>query len=73
MVLSVVTAGSAVRGCRMQEKICKNCEYHQYEDIDCGFVCVNSDSDKCADWTPSNYSCKHFAVKKDYRTLRGDK
>ena len=57
----------------MQEKICKNCEYHQYENFSMSFVCVNADSDKCADWTPSNYSCEHFAVKKDYKILRGDK
>ena len=72
MVLSVVTADLAVRGYRMQEKICKNCEYHQYEDIDCGFVCVNADSDKCAEWTPSNYSCECWESKKDYKVIRGE-
>ena len=71
MVLNVATADSAVRGCRMQEKICKNCEYHQYEGFSMSFVCVNADSDKCADWTPSNYSCEHFTVKKDYEIVRG--
>jgi hypothetical protein len=54
----------------MQEKICKNCEYHQYEDIDCGFVCVNADSDKCAEWTPSDYSCEHWKERNEYKIIR---
>lgn len=56
----------------MDDKTCKNCEYHKYEDIDRGFVCVNSDSDKCADWTPSNYGCEHWACKEFYKIIRSE-
>ena len=56
----------------MHEKICKNCEYHKYEDIDRGFICVNADSDRCADWTASNYSCECWERKKDYKVIRGE-
>lgn len=73
MALSVVIKGLAVRGYKMQEEICKNCEHHKYVDIDTGFICVSKDSDCYANWTPSNYGCNCFDVKKDYRALRGDK
>lgn len=38
-------------------KNCGNCKYHVHEDIDDGYVCVNSDSEHCTDWTDDNYSC----------------
>lgn len=38
-------------------KICGNCKYHQFENIDNGWVCVNSDSEYCADWTEYNDTC----------------
>lgn len=31
-------------------KCCATCEYIRFEDIDQGYVCVNSDSDYCDDW-----------------------
>lgn len=51
-------------GKQATKRTCSRCEYHCYEEFCMGFVCVNADSDMCADWTPSDYSCEHFAPKK---------
>lgn len=40
-----------------QAKICGTCQYHRYEDIDDDWVCVNADSEFCADWTSYTDSC----------------
>lgn len=37
---------------------CGTCRYHQHESIDDGWVCVNDESDNCADWTEYNDSCE---------------
>lgn len=42
------------------KKICGNCKYHQHEDIDDGWVCVNDSSENLADWTETYDSCEHF-------------
>lgn len=41
----------------MNEKCCGTCKYHQHENIDDGWVCVNSDSEYVADWTEYNDWC----------------
>lgn len=33
------------------DQCCGNCKYHQHEDVDDGWVCTNSESDYCSDWT----------------------
>ena len=33
------------------EQCCGTCKYHHHESIDDGWVCVNSDSEYCTDWT----------------------
>ena len=36
------------------------CKWHKFENISDGFVCVNSDSDYCADWTEYGDSCEEW-------------
>lgn len=45
------------------EKCCENCEYFQYEKIDQGYVCVNGDSEYCADWVEPEHSCSDWEEK----------
>lgn len=49
-----------MRSDRDQEEICGTCKWHQHEDIDDGWVCVNPDSDNRADWTDYNDSCQDW-------------
>lgn len=44
------------------DKICKTCRYHEHEDISDGYVCVNDESEMCADWTEDDYSCEHWEM-----------
>ena len=44
------------------DKTCKTCRYHRHEDISDGYVCVNADSDKVADWTEDDYSCDKWEM-----------
>ena len=45
---------------RDTREICGNCKYHKHEDIDDGWVCVNTDSEYCSDWTEYTDSCDEF-------------
>ena len=42
------------------KECCGTCKWHQHENIDDGWVCVNSDSDYCADWTDYNDYCMDY-------------
>ena len=42
------------------DKCCGTCKWHKLENISDGFVCVNSDSDYCADWTEYGDSCEEW-------------
>ena len=44
----------------MGEKICGECKYHQYEEIDRGFVCTNPDSPYATEWTEYEDWCSEF-------------
>ena len=44
------------------DNTCKTCRYHMHEDISDGYVCVNADSDKVADWTEDDYSCDKWEM-----------
>ena len=46
-----------------KQKCCGNCKYHVHEPIDDGWVCVNSESTRCADWTDNEYTCCHWEGK----------
>ena len=41
-------------------KCCGNCKYHQYEEYDKGYVCVNDSSEHCTDWTENDDTCKYW-------------
>lgn len=41
-------------------EVCGNCKYHEYESIDSGWVCVNPDSDYCADWVEYEHTCEEW-------------
>ena len=43
---------------------CGTCKYHQHEDVDNGWVCVNPDSDYCSDWTEYNDYCVDYEERK---------
>lgn len=34
-----------------EKRCCGTCKWRQHEDVDDGWVCVNSDSEYCTDWT----------------------
>lgn len=40
-----------------KDKVCGTCKYHQHEDITDGWVCVNGDSEYCADWCDYDHTC----------------
>lgn len=42
------------------EKICGTCKHHQHENVDNGWVCVNSNSVYVADWTEHDDSCNKW-------------
>lgn len=41
-------------------KCCGTCKWHEHEDIDDGWVCVNAESDNCAAWTEYGDSCEEW-------------
>ena len=49
----------------MSKQICGTCRWHKHEDISDGWVCVNDQSDHCADWTDYNDACDKWEGKKD--------
>ncbi len=42
------------------EQCCGTCKWHKNENISDGGVCVNGDSDYCADWTGYDDSCEEW-------------
>lgn len=44
-------------------KCCATCKYIEFESIDQGYVCVNSESEYCADWVEMNHSCEDWEEK----------
>lgn len=43
-----------------KEKCCGTCKWHQHESVDDGWVCVNSDSEYCTDWTDYEDGCDEW-------------
>lgn len=48
---------------KTNERRCGNCLWHEHEDIDDGYVCVNRDSQHVADWTEDDSCCDHWEEK----------
>lgn len=42
------------------DRCCGTCKYHEHEDIDNGWVCVNQESDYVADWTDYDFCCEDY-------------
>lgn len=42
------------------QRHCGTCKYHQHEDVDDGWVCVNNDSVNFTEWTEYNDSCEDW-------------
>ena len=42
------------------KQCCGTCKYHQFENVNDGYVCVNSDSEYCADWTEYSDFCEEW-------------
>ena len=42
------------------KQCCGTCKYHKFENVNDGYVCVNSDSEYCADWTEYSDCCEEW-------------
>lgn len=42
------------------ERCCGTCKWHEHEYIDDGWVCTNSDSYYCTDWTEYEDTCSFW-------------
>ena len=42
------------------DKCCGTCKYHCHEGIDDGWVCVNDQSEYCAEWTEYKDFCDEW-------------
>lgn len=42
------------------KKYCGTCKWHNREDISDGYVCVNEESEYCADWTDYDHCCEDW-------------
>lgn len=47
------------------ERCCGTCKYHEFEDFDNGWVCVNDASEFVADWTEYDFVCEEWEEKDD--------
>lgn len=45
------------------DRKCENCRYYEHEDIDDGYVCVNLESEYCADWVEPEHCCEEWSEK----------
>ena len=45
---------------------CETCDYCEHDYLD-DLICVNSDSEKCADWVEKDYLCEHWKMKRKGR------
>ncbi len=52
----------------MEPKCCGTCKWYCHEDISDGCVCVNSDSEFCADWTDYGHCCEEWEERNDLDT-----
>ena len=47
----------------MDKQICGNCKWNERENIGGDYVCVNDESDYCADWTEYDHTCDYWEGK----------
>ena len=64
---AVVATINDIREDREQMKgalmCCKTCKYHEHETVSDGWVCVNTDSSHCTDWTDDDMGCREWKEK----------
>lgn len=46
-----------------EKKCCGTCKWHEHEDVDDGWICVNDQSRYLADWTEFNDVCEDWEAK----------
>jgi hypothetical protein len=44
---------------------CETCHWHEHENIDDGYVCVNDKSSYCTEWTDDNFYCEKWEERND--------
>jgi hypothetical protein len=44
---------------------CCTCCWHEHENIDDGYVCVNDKSSYCTEWTDDNFYCEKWEDRND--------
>ena len=49
---------------RDAEKFCGTCKWHELENIDDGWICVNAKSDYCTYWTGYKDTCDEWEARK---------
>lgn len=54
------------------DECCGTCKWHQREDIDDGWVCVNDRSEYCTDWTDYKDCCEDWEVKDETESASSD-
>jgi len=55
-------------GEKLNDVCCGNCKYHVHDDNGDG-MCVNADSDACADWTDDSDVCGEWSEKGEVTKL----
>lgn len=45
--------------------VCGTCRYHYHESIDNGWICANTDSEYCADWTEFDDHCEDWEPREE--------
>lgn len=48
-----------------KNECCGTCRWHEHEDIDDGWVCVNPESEYCTDWTDYEHNCLDWEPRKE--------
>lgn len=49
----------------METKCCGTCKWHKCE-MDDSWICVNRDSEYCADWTDYDHCCKEWKKRRNF-------
>ena len=66
VLITVIAASEAisVAAAFMENECCGNCKYHVHDDNGDG-MCVNAESDACADWTDESDICGKWAEREN--------
>lgn len=56
----------------METKCCGTCKWHECE-MDDSWICFNSDSEYCADWTDYGHCCEKWEERTDMKPIDNPK